>query len=150
MAEPPLRRLSRLKLLARFVMRYPGHLAAALAALVVAAGSALAIPQGLKLVVDKGFQAGADPAAIAPYFWGLLAIVAVQGLATGVRFYYVSWIGERVVADLRKAVHGHLLSLDPGYFEANRPSEIAARLTSDTAVIEQVVSSGASISSSAR
>ncbi|MGI4878123.1 MAG: ABC transporter transmembrane domain-containing protein [Janthinobacterium lividum] len=141
----PLRKLSRLALLWQFVRAYPGHLVAALGALVVASASTLAIPQGLKLVVDRGFKAGADPSTIAPYFWILLGIVAIQGVATGIRFYYVSWIGERVVADVRKSVHRHLLSLDPGFFEENRPSEIASRLTSDTAVIEQVVSSSASV-----
>jgi ATP-binding cassette subfamily B protein len=144
-AAPPSRQLSRLTLLWRFVRNYPGHLTMALAALVVAAGSTLAVPKELQLVVDKGFHAGADPAVIAPYFWGLLAVVAVQGVATGVRFYYVSWIGERVVADLRRTVQRHLLSLDPAFFEENRPSEIASRLTSDTAVIEQVVSTSASV-----
>ena len=144
-AAPPSRQFSRLKLLWRFAKRYPGPLMMALIALLVAAGSTLAVPKGLQLVVDKGFHAGADPAVIAPYFWALLAVVAVQGIATGVRFYYVSWIGERVVADLRITVQRHLLSLDPGFFEENRPSEIASRLTSDTAVIEQVVSTAASV-----
>ena len=144
-AAPPSRKLSKLGILWRFVKVYPGHLTMALLALAVAAGSTLAVPKGLQLVVDKGFHAGADPAAIAPYFWALLAVVAIQGVATGVRFYYVSWIGERVVADLRRTVQRHLLSLDPGFFEENRPSEIASRLTSDTAVIEQVVSTSASV-----
>lgn len=144
-AAPPSRQFSRLTLLWRFVKLYPGHLAGALIALIIAAASTVAVAPGLRLVVDRGFQAGSNPATIAPYFWGLLAIVAVQGVSTGVRFYYVSWIGERVVADLRMAVQRHLLSLDPGFFEENRPSEIASRLTSDTAVIEQVVSSSASI-----
>ncbi|MGI4881100.1 MAG: ABC transporter transmembrane domain-containing protein, partial [Janthinobacterium lividum] len=144
-AAPPSRKLSKLGILWRFVKVYPGHLAMALIALAVAAGSTLAVPKGLQLVVDKGFHAGADPAVIAPYFWALLAVVAVQGIATSVRFYYVSWIGERVVADLRRTVQRHLLSLDPGFFEENRPSEIASRLTSDTAVIEQVVSTSASV-----
>ena len=144
-AAPPSRKLSRLKILWRFVGAYPGHLTAALVALVIAAASTVAVAPGLRMVVDKGFAAGSGAGSIAPYFWGLLAIVAVQGIATGFRFYYVSWIGERVVADLRRTVHRHLLSLDPGFFEENRPSEIASRLTSDTAVIEQVVSSSASI-----
>jgi ATP-binding cassette subfamily B protein len=62
-----------------------------------------------------------------------------------VRFYFVSWVGERVVADLRRAVHAHLLTLDPSFFEENRPSEIASRLTSDTAIIEQVVGTSVSV-----
>ena len=144
-AAPPSRQFSRLKLLWRFVKLYPGHLAGALVALVIAAASTVAVSPGLKLVVDRGFTAGATPASIAPYFYGLLAIAVIQGVATGIRFYYVSWIGERVVADLRVTVQRHLLTLDPGFFEENRPSEIASRLTSDTAVIEQVVATSASV-----
>ncbi len=144
-AAPPSRQFSRLKLLWRFVRRYPGQLGGALAALIVAGSATLAVPWGLKHAIDQGLHAGADPTLIAPYFEILLLIVAILGIATAVRFYYVSWIGERVVADLRMTVQRHLLSLDPGFFEENRPSEIASRLTSDTAVIEQVVSSSASI-----
>ena len=142
---PEPRKLSRLVLLWRFARAYPAQLTAALTALVVAALATLAIPQGLKLIVDNGFAKGSDPAAIAPYFWAMLGIVIVMGIATAFRFYYVSWIGERVVADLRKTVQGHLLTLDPVFFEENRPAEIASRLTADTAIIEQVVSSGASM-----
>ncbi len=144
-ADPaPSRKLSNLALLWGYARAYPPQLAAAFLALVVAAGATLAIPQGFKLVVDKGFGAGAG-ADIAPYFWGLLAIVLVMGLSTAVRFYFVSWIGERVVADLRQDVQSHLLRLDPGFFELNRPSEIASRLTADTSVIEQAVATSASI-----
>ena len=76
----------------------------------------------------------------------MLGIVLVLGAATAVRFYFVSWLGERVVADLRRDVQAHLLRLDPGFFELNRPSEIASRLTADTAVLEQVVATSASLS----
>jgi ATP-binding cassette subfamily B protein len=141
---PPSRRLSNLALLWGYARHYPAQIAGALAALLVAASATLAIPQGFKLVVDKGFGAG-EGADIAPYFWGLLGIVLVMGVATAVRFYFVSWMGERVVADLRQEVQAHLLRLDPGFFELNRPSEIASRLTADTGVIEQVVASSASI-----
>jgi ATP-binding cassette subfamily B protein len=139
------RKLSNLKLLWGFARTYPAQLAAALTALVIAALATLAIPQGLKMIVDNGFKAGSDPAGVAPFFEIMLGIVAVLGIATAFRFYFVSWIGERIVADLRKAVQAHLLTLDPVFFEENRPAEIASRLTSDTAIIEQVVSSGASM-----
>jgi ATP-binding cassette subfamily B protein len=142
---PEQRNLSRLILLWRFARTYPAQLTAALTALVIAALATLAIPQALKLIVDNGFAKGSDPAAVAPYFWAMLGIVVLQGIATAFRFYYVSWIGERVVADLRKTVQSHLVTLDPVFFEENRPAEIASRLTSDTAIIEQVVSSGASM-----
>src|SRR3546814_10835958 len=97
------------------------------------------------LVIDKGFAGAGGTGDIAPYFYGLLAVVGVLAVATACRFYFVSWLGERVVADIRLSVHNHLLTLAPGFFEENRPSEIASRLTADTSVIEQVVGSTASI-----
>jgi ATP-binding cassette subfamily B protein len=143
-AERPAQRLSKLRLVWNFASAYPAQIAAALIALVVAATATLAIPRAFKLVVDQGF--GADQAAsIAPYFYGMLGIVAVLAVATALRFYFVSWLGERVVADLRRAVQTHLLTLDPSFFEENRPSEIASRLTSDTSVIEQVVGTSFSV-----
>ena len=142
---PEQRKLSRLRLVWRFVRAYPGHLTGALVSLVTAASATLAIPQGLKTIVDNGFSAGSDPTRITPYFLAMLGIVSLLGVATALRFYFVSWIGERVVADMRRAVHAHLLSLDPAFFEENRPAEIASRLTSDTAVIEQVVGTSASL-----
>lgn len=141
---PPSRKLSNLNLLWGYARRYPAQLTAALMSLIVAASAMLGIPQGFKLVVDRGFGAGAD-ANIAPYFWGMLGIVLVLGAATAVRFYFVSWLGERVVADLRRDVQAHLLRLDPAFFEMNRPSEIASRLTADTAILDQVVATSASI-----
>ena len=141
---PPSRKLSNLALLWGYVRRYPAQLAAALTALLVAASATLAIPQGFKLVVDKGFGAGAG-ADISPYFIGLLGIVLVMGAATAVRFYFVSWLGERVIADLRRDVQAHLVRLDPGFFEVNRPSEIASRLTADTSIIDQVVATSVSV-----
>ncbi|WP_310497293.1 ABC transporter transmembrane domain-containing protein, partial [Sandarakinorhabdus sp.] len=137
--------MSRLRLLWSFASAYPLQLSAALTALVLAALTTLAVPQGLKMVVDNGFAKGSDPASVAPYFITLLAIVAMLGVATAVRFYFVSWIGERVVADLRRAVQNHLVTLDPVFYEENRPAEIASRLTSDTAVIEQVVATSVSL-----
>ena len=78
-------------------------------------------------------------------FHYLLMIVAVLAVATAIRFYHVSWLGERVVADLRLKVQAHLLALTPRFFEENRPSEIASRLTSDTTLIETVVGTTVSI-----
>lgn len=140
-------RLSALSLLWTFARRYPSRLVAAFLALVVAAAATLAIPQGFKLVVDRGFGAGGGAGGedIGTWFLLLLGIVVVLGVATALRFYFVSWIGERIVADLRSEVQRHLLTLDPGFFELNRPSEIASRLTADTAIIDQVVASSASI-----
>src|SRR5947199_10368924 len=85
-----------------FALRYPGHIAVAAVALAFAAGATVAIPWGFKFVIDKGFGPGAgNPHAIAPWFELLLAVVAVLAIATATRFYFVSWLGERPVADLR-------------------------------------------------
>jgi len=141
--ENPTRKLGELAMIWRFALAYPGRIAAALAALVVAASATLAIPGGFRLVIDKGFIAsGGD---VGPYFRYLLIIVLVLALATALRFYFVSWLGERVVADIRIAVQANLLRLAPRFFEENRPSEIASRMTADTAVIEQVVGTTISV-----
>ena len=138
------KRLANLKTIWAFVRRYPLQVTAAGIALLVAAASTLAIPRGFKQVIDRGFG-GAAAGDIAPYFYFLLGVVGVLALATAVRFYFVSWLGERVVADIRTAVHRHLLTLAPGFFEENRPSEISSRLTADTAIIEQVVGTTISV-----
>ncbi|WP_375243094.1 ABC transporter transmembrane domain-containing protein [Sphingomonas parapaucimobilis] len=142
---PASRRLSNLKMVWRYTLRYPGHLAAATVSLAVAALATLFIPRTFQKVIDHGFGNIADTGDIAPYFQGLLAVVVVLAIATAFRFYFVSWLGERTVADIRIAVQANLLRLAPRYFEENRPSEIASRLTADTAIIEQVVGSTVSI-----
>ena len=143
-ADPPkAKNLGNLLMVWRHGVRYPGHIAAAAAALLVAALATLAIPDGFRRVIDKGFAAaGGD---VSEHFYYLLGIVVVLALATSVRFYFVSLLGERVVADVRTEVHRNLLRLEPAFFEENRPSEIASRLTADTAVIEMVVGSTVSV-----
>jgi ATP-binding cassette, subfamily B, bacterial len=125
--------------------RYPSKIALALVALVITAAATLAIPAGLRLIVDRGFAQGADPAEIARWFRYLLMIVVVLAIGTASRFYFVSWLGERVVADIRLAVQRNLLRLSPGFFEENAPSEISSRMTADTAQIEHVVGTTISV-----
>lgn len=125
--------------------RYPGHVALALLALFITAAATLAIPAGFKMVIDRGFAEGATPDDMARWFRYLLMIVGVLALGTAMRFYYVSWLGERVVADIRLRVQENLLRLAPGFYEENSPKEISSRMTSDTAVIEQVVGTTVSI-----
>ena len=146
-SEPPkrARTLGPLAMVWRAALRYPGHLAAALAALVVTASATLAIPAGFKLVIDRGFASGSDPAEIARWFRYLLLIVTVLAIGTAFRFFFVSWLGERVVADIRLAVHRNLLRLAPAFYEENSPKEISSRMTSDTALIEQVVGTTVSV-----
>ncbi|WP_298089834.1 ABC transporter transmembrane domain-containing protein [uncultured Sphingomonas sp.] len=144
-ADTPPRRLGSLSMVWTFASRYPLQIAIAALSLLTAAAATLFIPRTFQKVVDNGFAAGADKSDVAPYFQGLLLVVLVLAVATAVRFYFVSWLGERTVADIRAAVHRNLLRLAPRYFEENRPSEIASRLTADTAVIEQVVGSTVSV-----
>lgn len=124
---------------------YPKQIMFALLALTVAALATLAIPAGFRLVIDRGFAAGGNPDDIARWFEYLLVIVGVMAIATAFRFYFVSWLGERTVADIRLAVNRNLLRQSPAFFEENRPAEIASRMTSDTAVIEQVVGTTVSV-----
>jgi ATP-binding cassette subfamily B protein len=139
----PLKKIGNLRMVFDRAVHYPKQIAFALLALFVSAMATLAIPAGFKTIIDKGFMAGSGD--VAPYFQGLLGIVAVLAVATAFRFYFVSWLGERVVADLRLAVQDNLLRLAPGFFEENRPSEIASRMTADTAIIEQVVGTTVSV-----
>ena len=125
-----------------FARCYPGHIACAAFALLVAASATSGVPYAFKLIIDRGFTGGGD---ISRWFEYLLLLVIVMALATAVRFYFVSWIGERVVADIRLAVHRNLLRLAPGFFEENRPAEITSRLTADTTIIEQVVGTTISV-----
>lgn len=137
--------LSSLKTIWVAARAYPGHLAAAAVALLVASLATLAIPGGFKLIIDRGFSGDGDPAHISHWFQVLLLVVVVLAISSAARFFFVSWLGERVVADIRIAVQTNLLRQSPGYFEDNRPSEIAARMTADTAIIDQVVGSTISI-----
>ncbi|WNW10945.1 ABC transporter transmembrane domain-containing protein [Pseudomonas sp. DTU_2021_1001937_2_SI_NGA_ILE_001] len=128
----------------RFVSPYRWRVGAALLALIVTAGITLSMGQGIRLLVDQGFMTRSPELlnrSIAVF--GVLTL----GLAAGtfIRFYLVSWIGERVVADVRRAVFAHLLDLHPGFFEHNRGSEIQSRLTADTALLQSVVGSSLSM-----
>jgi len=126
---------------------YPYRLRVLLAglALIVAAGGVLAIGQGLRRVIDLGFGSNGGPAFLDQALVGLLLVVAILAASTFMRFYQVSWLGERVVADLRCAVFNRLLDFSPGYYETLRTGEMISRLTNDTTLIESVIGSSASI-----
>ncbi|SOB77326.1 ATP-binding cassette, subfamily B [Marinobacter sp. LV10R510-11A] len=133
-----------LKLVIGFIRPYRKAVAGALVALVITAGITLGLGQGLKILIDQGL-ATQSPANLARAV-GLFFIL-VLGLAFGsfARFYLVSWIGERVVADIRKQVFNHLIDLHPGFFEQNRALEIQSRFTADTTVLQSVIGSTVSI-----
>ena len=139
-APKPGRKLSSLTMVWQAAGRYPGHLAIALAALLTTTATTLSLTYVLRLVIDGKADAGHDHA-----FLMLFVLVTVLAIATAVRFYFVSWLGERTVADVRVAVQANLLRLEPGWFEENRPSEIASRLTADTAQIEMAVGTTVSV-----
>ena len=143
---PQKRKLTSLLMIWHYASKYPGQLAIALVALVVSSAATLGTSWGIKSVIDKGFTHGAsDIQHIDHVFYNLLALVVVLAIATAVRFYFVSWLGERTVADIRMAVQANLLRLTPSWFEENRPSEVASRLTSDTAQIEIAVGTTVSV-----
>lgn len=143
MPENGTRKLGNLRMVWSFAIQYPGRIACAALSLLVAAAATLAIPNGFRLVIDRGFgDTGGD---IGRWFQYLLMIVSVLAVATSSRFYFVSWLGERVVADVRSAVLNNLLRLSPSYFEVNRPAEVASRITADTTLIEQVVGTTLSV-----
>src|SRR3569832_2029918 len=144
--RPKGRSIRNLRMVWGFTGRYPGHIAIAALALLVAAAATSGVPYAFKLIIDKGFAAGGGSTRdIARWFEYLLLLVGVMALATAVRFYFVSWLGERTVADIRLAVHRNLLRLSPGFFEENRPAEITSRITVDTTIIEQVVGTTVSV-----
>ena len=141
----PRRKIASLAMVWRYATRYPLQLAIALAALVVTSATTLFIPWRLKSAIDEGFGQRGGISHIDTVFYGLFGMVVLLALATAVRFYFVSWLGERTVADLRVDVQRNLLRLAPRYFEENRPSEISSRLTSDTAQIEIAVGTTVSV-----
>ena len=141
----PAKSLGPLGMIFRAARRYPAMIALSLAALVITSLATLAIPAGFRLIIDRGFAEGSDPEEIGRWFRYLLMIVVVLAAGTACRFYFVSLLGERVVADIRLAVQQNLLRLSPGFFEENSPKEISSRMTSDTAQIETVVGTTISV-----
>ncbi|MES2043061.1 MAG: ABC transporter transmembrane domain-containing protein [Pseudomonadota bacterium] len=141
---PSKRSLSNLRMVWDAAKKYPRQIAFAWMSLIVTSVATLTIPWGFRQVIDHGFGHGAN-GSVAIWFQLLLGVVVILALATAVRFHFVSWLGERVVADIRGRVQSHLLTLAPRFFEDNRPSELASRMTSDTGLIEQVVGTTVSV-----
>lgn len=141
--RPASRDLRPLRLLGRYLQPYRLRLLAAAFALLVAAASVLAIGQGLRQVIDLGISRR-DPVFLDLALLGMLGVVVVLALSTYARYYSVTWLGERLTADLRRDVFHHLLDLPPAFFEGVRTGEIISRLTNDVTLIETVVGSSAS------
>ena len=131
-----------------FLRPYRGRIALALLFLVCAALSTLAFPLALKLLIDQGLVA-ADPGervmALRQHFLALFGVGAALGLFSALRFYAVTWLGERVTADLRNAVYAHVVQQSPEFFETNATGEVLSRLTTDTTLVQTVVGSSLSM-----
>ncbi|WP_219060545.1 ABC transporter transmembrane domain-containing protein [Pseudomonas sp. UMAB-08] len=138
------RQRNAIRLAVRFIAPYRWQSLGALLALIVTAGITLSMGQGIRLLVDQGFMTQSPQLLNRSIEFFLLLVV---GLAVGTfaRFYLVSWIGERVVADIRKQVFNHLINLHPGFYENNRSSEIQSRLTADTTLLQSVIGSSLSM-----
>ncbi len=135
--------LKPLRSLVPFILAYRGTLIAAFAALLVASAAMLALPVAMRYLIDNGFAAN-DVGTINRYFGWFFAAAAVFGGFAALRYYLVSWLGERVVADIRTAVYDRVICMDPTFFETTRTGEVLSRLTADTTLVQSV--SGVSLS----
>ncbi len=142
--RPASRELGSLKPALAFLRPYLKQVALASVALVITAGVTLSIGQGMRLVIDRGLGEGSSDVLV--HTIGVFAVLMlVLTAGTFMRFYYVSWVGERVSADIRTAVFNHIIRLHPGFFEENAPTEIQSRITTDTTVLQTVIGSSVSI-----
>ena len=122
-----------------YLLRHRGMLGAALLALIVSAAATLAVPLAVRRMIDLGFS-GVDPSLIDKYFITLVGVGLVLALASAARFYCVNWLGERVVADIRRDVFKHLTGLSPAFYEVSHSGEVMSRLTADTTQIKAAAS----------
>ncbi|HUH00300.1 MAG TPA: ABC transporter transmembrane domain-containing protein [Gammaproteobacteria bacterium] len=138
------RNLRPLRDLVPFLRPYRGMLLAALGALLLAAGATLSLPVAVRFMIDQGFSAE-NTAQVDRYFLAMFAIASLLAIATSLRYYLVSWLGERIVADVREAVFSHILRLSQSFYETTRTGEVLSRLTTDTTILQTVVGSSASV-----
>ena len=136
--------LAELKPIFEFIKPYKKQVVLALLFLLLAASTTLALGRGIQYLVDNGF-AGQNSALLTQALGALGIIIIVNAISTALRFYFVSWIGERVNADIREAVFSHVLSLSPGFFETTKTGEVLSRITADTTVLESMIGSSVSI-----
>ena len=143
-ARPNRARLSSLLQLGRFMRPYTGTLVAAGIALVFTAGVTLSIGQGLRILIDQGLASGsAEQLGDAVYV--IMGLAVLMAIGTFTRFYLVSWLGERVSADIREAVFANVVALHPSFFDENRSGEIMSRLTTDTTLLQTIIGSSLSM-----
>jgi ATP-binding cassette subfamily B protein len=138
--RPSSKRMASLASLKPFVARYRLQIILAMVFLLISAAGALAIPAAVGQVIDRGFVAD-DISRIDRWFWLLFAAAVVMAVGGGLRFYWVSWLGQRVVSDVRSAVFARVLVMDPAFFARTRTGEILSRINTDTTLIETLVGS---------
>jgi ATP-binding cassette subfamily B protein len=138
--RPTSRRLGSLRALRPFIARYRLQIGLALLFLVISAAGALAIPAAVGRVIDRGFMAE-NVGNIDQWFWLLFAAATMMAIGGGLRFYWVSWLGQRVVADIRKSVYRRVLAMSPEFFGTTRTGEVLSRLNTDTTLVETLVGS---------
>lgn len=140
----PARRVGALRQLLPYLFKNPGPLLGALFFLLLATAATLTVPLAVRGMINYGFSPeNAD--IIDKYFIAMMGVAAVLGVASAMRFFFVSWLGERVVADVRRDVYDHVTSLSPSFFEVTRTGEVLSRLTTDTTLVQTVVGSSVSI-----
>lgn len=138
------RNVGALRRLFPYLLRNPVQLAAAIGFLLLATATTLVVPMAVRGMINYGFSPeNAD--IINKYFLAMFGVAALMGAASALRFFFVSWLGERVVADLRRDIYNHVTDLSPTFFEVTRTGEVLSRLTTDTTLIQTVVGSSASI-----
>jgi ATP-binding cassette subfamily B protein len=142
--RPKARSLGPLRALLPYLKPHRGILLAALSALLVAAAAMLALPVALRYLIDEGLSSRSTE-TINQYFVAFLAAAAVFGIFAALRFYLVTWLGERVVADLRSAVYARVIRMDPAFFEVTRIGEVLSRLTADTTLVQSIAGVNLSI-----
>src|SRR6056300_1643537 len=139
-----IRKIGALKPVLGFMKPYKLRVFGAMLALTFTAGVTLSIGQGIRLLIDGGFSSDSS-AQLAESVEFFMTLVVLLAFGTFARYYLVSWIGERVTADMRKAVFNHIISLHPGFFESTSSGEIQSRITTDTTLIQTVVGSSVSV-----
>jgi ATP-binding cassette, subfamily B, bacterial len=142
--RPASRNFTSLKALRPYIRRYKLQLGLIGFFLVLAAAGTMAIPAAVGQVIDKGFMAD-DPDTINLWFWLLFGAATVMAVAGGLRFYWVSWLGQRIVTDLRRDVYARVIRMEPEFFATTRTGEVLSRLNTDTTLVESLIGSSASV-----
>ena len=143
--RPKARSLGPLRALLPFLQPYRGRIVVAIVALIASSAATLVLPQFARGLIDARGLSAAQAHALTGFYAAFLVAAAVLGMAAATRFYAVTWLGERVVADIRKAVFDNVLGLSPQFFEVTRTGEVLSRMTADTTLIQTVVGSSASM-----